>query len=418
MVFKKIHRGIIIICLLLKLTMKKNKRFFRDIGLSIAASLIFLGAGVDAKTPETAPGQKKGVVAVYVNDKAGRHVASATGIIIDRRGVVATSCFIIPKWLEVIENTLLMKTEEGAESPLEYLVSRNCSNGIALIKVKGNEFPAVKIPSGYNPRKGEVVALITATATETAVAEVRIKSTGRDGSFQVTVPAALKRDGSPILNTQGEVIGISTFAPGKKQNRPSIVSVKNVVKEFTKYRHLIKETPSSDFGSPPLSPGTTQVVPAPRLQKDGKAMDAERYFALGKSYEKTSMSQEAVEAYKEAIRSKPDYFDAYVSLGLLYYRIGRYGESADAYLNAIAIHPEDRSVYNKLGATYIILGNYSMALDTFRQSLKLDSRNPETHFNLGIAFVMAGDMNGAVAEYVILKDLDEERATKLLDMIY
>lgn len=398
--------------------MRKKKQLFRNIGLLLAASLIFFGTGAGAVTPDMATDQKKGVVAVHVSDRAGRHLASVTGVIIDRRGVVATSCFIIPKWLEAVENTLSMKTGDGAVSPIEYLVSRNCSNGIALIKMKGTAFPEVNLSSEYSVKRGETVTLVTAPETETTIAEIHMKNTGRDGNIQVTVPAPLKRDGSAVLNARGEMIGIASFVPGKKQNRPTVVPLKNVLKEFSKYRHLIKEAPSSDFAPAPASSATPQVVPVSPLQKEAKTLDAQRYFSLGKSYERTGTAQEALEAYKEAIRIKPDFFDAYVSLGLLYYRIGRYDESADAYLNAISLRPDDRSVYNKLGAAYIILGNYSMALDTFRQSLKLDSKNPETHFNLGIASVMAGDRNSAVAEYVILKDLDEEKATKLLDMIY
>ncbi|MCL4476179.1 MAG: tetratricopeptide repeat-containing serine protease family protein [Nitrospirae bacterium] len=398
--------------------MVKTKNFFKGPCIFITAALLLTASGASAKAPDAVPSQKKGVVAVYVNDKAGRHVASATGIIIDRRGVVATSCFIIPKWLEVIENTLLMKTEDGTESPLEYLISQNCNNGIALIKVRGILFPVINIASGHKPKKGEAVTVITRAPPETTVLEGRIKTTGRDGSFQTTVPITPKRDGSPVLNRKGEVIGISTFLLGKGQKQLAVIPAKNVAKEFNRYKHLIKESPPSLFDTPRVPSQVPAVAPAPRLQREGKAVDAEGYFALGSSYEKTNMIQEAVEAYKEAIRNKPDYFDAYVNLGLLYYKLGRYDEAVEAYLNAMTIRPDDKSVYNKLGAAYIILGNYSMALDTFKQSLKMDPGNPETHFNLGIAFVITGNRNGAVEEYDALKNLDRERAAKLLDLIY
>ncbi len=398
--------------------MVKTKNFFKGPCIFITASLLLTASGASAKAPDAVLSQKKGVVAVYVNDKAGRHVASATGIIIDRRGVVATSCFIIPKWLEVIENTLLMKTEDGPESPLEYLISQNCNNGIALIKMKGNAFPTVNLASGYKSKKGESVSLITMTSPETKVTGGRLKSMGKDENFQVTVPLTPKYDGSPVLNRKGDVIGISTFLLGKGRKQLAVIPAKNVAKEFNRYKHLIKESSPSLFETPRVPPQGPSVVPAPRQQREGKEADAERYFALGSSYEKTNMIQEAIEAYKEAIRNKPDYFDAYVNLGLLYYKLGRYDEAVEAYLNAITIRPDDKSVYNKLGAAYIILGNYSMALDAFKQSLKIDPGNPETHFNLGIAFVITGNRNGAVEEYDVLKNLDRERAAKLLDLIY
>jgi tetratricopeptide (TPR) repeat protein len=385
--------------------------------LFVTASLLSAASGASAKIPDSVIAQKGGVVAVYVKDRAGAHVASATGIIIDSRGVVATSCFIIPKWLSVVENELLIKTEGGAESSLEYLISQNCRNGIALIKVRGTAFPEVAIASGYKPRKGDAVALITMTAEETAITEGRIKSASGDDKFQMTVPATLKRDGSPVFNAKGEVIGISTFLPGKKQTQPSIVSIKGLEREFSKYRHLIKDTPPPSFEVPRISSPPALVAPVPMQRGDGKGADAERYFALGSSYEKRNMTREAIEAYKEAIRDRPDFFQAYMNIGLLHYKLGRYDEAIDDYLNAIAIRPNDKSVYNKLGAAYIILGNYPLALDTFRQSLKIDPKNPETHFNLGVVFVITGDKTEAAVEYDILKNLDAERAAKLLEML-
>ena len=390
-----------------------TQTFFKGVCILITSFLLSTASGVSAKIPDNVLSQREGVVAVYVADKTGRRIASATGIIIDRMGVVATSCFIVPKWLEVIENTLLIETEDGIESPLEYLISQNCRNGIALIKAGGNAFPVIDIAPDHKPKKGDPVVLMTATAHGTVITEGRIKSTGRDESFQITISTTLARDGSPILNTRGEVIGISTFLPGKKQRQPSVVASKNVAKEFNKYRHLIKETPPSFADTYRGSSHVSAIVP----RKEGKEADAERYFTLGVSFERTNMPWEAIEAYKEAIRSKPDYFDAYVNLGLLHYKLGRYDEAVDAYLNAITVRPHDKSVYNKLGAAYIILGNYSMAVDTFKQSLKIDPGNPETHFNLGIALIISGDRNGATTECDALKNLDWERAMKLLEMI-
>ena len=394
--------------------MGRETGFFKSACLFIAVWLLPPASALSAKSPYAAPGMTQGVVAVSVRDRTGKHVASATGMVIDARGVVATSCYVIPKWLEAVENTLWTKGEDGIDFPLEYLISRNCNNGIALIKIKGNAFPSMKIASGYKPRKGEAVTVLSAKGPEITATETRIKSTGKDEGFQVTVPITPGRDGSPVVNMRGEVIGVAAFLSIMQQRRPTVLPSKNVVKEFTKHKHLIQETPPPPrVPSPPAA-----AAPLPGQQRGGKENDAERYLALGYAYEKTNMRREAIEAYKEAIRSKPDYFDAHVTLGLAYYKTGRYDEAADAYLRAIAIRPNDKSVYNKLGATYIILGSYSMALDTFRQSLKLDPRNPETHFNLGIALVITGDRSGAIAEYGVLKTLDRERAAQLMDLIY
>jgi tetratricopeptide (TPR) repeat protein len=74
-------------------------------------------------------------------------------------------------------------------------------------------------------------------------------------------------------------------------------------------------------------------------------------------------------------------------------------------------------VYNKLGAAYVILGEYQLALDAFKESIKIDPRSSDTHFNLGVAFILAGDKNGALEQYILLKELDKHQAEKLLKLI-
>lgn len=402
-----------------------RKGFFQKVCLFAAVSLTSSASWADARTPDTVPSKKKGIVAVHVNDRSGRHIVSATGFMIDGEGIVATSCYVIPKWLESVENTLVVDTEDGASSPIENLISRNCSNNIVLIQVKGNAFPTVELASGHVPKKGENIAVVTMTPRP-AVTEGRIKAVTRmGGSFQMSVPVTVARDGSPVLNRKGEVIGIATFLPARKQNQPAVIPAKNIEKEFGRYRNVIRDLSLSHSTVIPVPPAPGRIEPSEadlasltQEQREGKYDTAESAFFAGSAYDMAHRYREAIEAYSRAVSMKRDYAEAYVNLGLAYYKAGKYAEAVEAYKQAIMIKPALQSAYNKLGATYIILGEYSKALDAFKQAIQFDPKNSEAHFNLGVAYVLTGDRNGAANEHAVLKELDKKSAEKLLNLMY
>lgn len=399
--------------------MKHGKLFYKRICPSIVISLILAVSGAEAWNSDVVKKQKGAVVTVHVNGKNGKHILSESGFVVDREGIIAVSCNVIPKWLEEIENTIVAETEGGDSLSMSYVISDNCRDNFVLIKVQAEELPVVILSSGHKPSQGEgIVVMSRSPGSEITLLNGRISSVRKKGEyFQVTVPITQERDGSPVFNLKGEVIGISTLLSGKRQRQHIVIPVKYILKEISRYPATVKETTTAPARIIP--PSTASVPNALEKPHSGKNRDnAEQAFLRGLAYEKSNMYREAVEAYNEALGIKPDFIDAYINLGLLNYKIGRYPEAVDAYKHAVKINPDNLSAYNKLGAVYIILGEYSMAIDAFRQSIRISPNNAETHFNLGLMFVISGDKDGAIGEYVTLKKLDRELADKLLDLIY
>ncbi len=401
--------------------MRTGKNYFQKVFLSVVMSMTLFASLADVCVSGDAPDRNRGVVAVHVRDRSGNSVVSATGIVVDGSGIIATSCYVIPKWLSKVENTLMVEMDDGASFSIEHLLSGNCNNNIALIQIRGNGLPQMELAPDYKPEQGESVSVIAMSPRYT-VTGGRVRSVTRNSRlFQTTVLITTERDGSAVLNRRGQVIGIATFLPARKQNQPTVVSAWNIVKEFGKYSKRIHELSSAVSAFRP-APGSKkdegEEDRAPLPERNGKYTAAESAFLSGRSLEGSRRYREAIEAYTNAIHLKRDYVEAYVSLGISYYKIEKYAEAVEAYKKAIEINPGIESVYNKLGAAYIILGEYSKALEAYKKAIALDPEKSETHFNLGIAYVLIGDRDGAVNEYIILKELDRKRAEKLLDLMY
>lgn len=393
---------------------KKNSIIF--LCLSLVVSSLLAAPGVGAKAPEIVQRQKRAVVAVSVNDKKGEQVASGSGFVVDPRGIIATSCHIIIKWFEKADHALVVRMEDGSSFPMEHLLSNNCNNNLALVKVKANGLHAVKLAADYKPKNGEHISVIDKSpGREAAASDGVIKDVfGKGGFFQIGLPFKPGHDGSPVFNSAGEVIGLSTMLPSKKKSRPAVVPARYISREFNEHKGLLKEAPQLPPPDVPITPPQFPSADVPVASQPLKE-DAGSAFLAGRSFEADGKFKEAVEAYKNAARINPDYAEAYVHLGLVYYRLGRYAEAVDAYKQVIKLRPHDPSLYNKLGAAYIIIGEYQKAIDAFENLIKIEPNNSEAHFNLGVAFIIAGNKKGAMDVYVTLKKLDRSRAEELLD---
>ncbi len=115
--------------------------------------LILSPQNTEAKIPDFALKQKKAVVAIYIADKNGSEVASGKGFVVDSDGIIAASCKLILKWLEDVEYSLIVTTEESGSYPINKLIAYNCRQDIALFEINAKGLAAVKLPSNYNSSK-------------------------------------------------------------------------------------------------------------------------------------------------------------------------------------------------------------------------------------------------------------------------
>lgn len=166
--------------------------------------------------------------------------------------------------------------------------------------------------------------------------------------------------------------------------------------------------------------------------------------------------KEAVEAFSEAVRRRPDWVRAHYALALslieikelkkaieefkqvlklnakeelkilsfynmgnAYADLGQYEEAIEAYqqaikLNANSSRPQPLSKpHNNLGLAYAASNRIADAVAEFHQAVQLKPDYAEAHFNLGVAYLQLGKKNEARGQQQILAKLKPELAAKL-----
>ena len=121
---------------------------------------------------------------------------------------------------------------------------------------------------------------------------------------------------------------------------------------------------------------------------------------------------------QEVIRINPDYTYIYYNLGWAYGELEKYQEAVNAFKEAVKQNPEDADFHYGLGWAYSQLKDYEEAIESFKQVIRIQPDYTFAHYSLGMIYLVQGDKNAALDEYKILKDLDQEIADRLFDMIY
>ena len=153
--------------------------------------------------------------------------------------------------------------------------------------------------------------------------------------------------------------------------------------------------------------------PSPKLQID-----------LANAYLFTGQDDQAIGFYQQALaveRSGPGYATAYYNFGCALSNKEKHTEAIAAFLQSIRLRPEDPRSHDGLGAEYIETKLWDLAVGALREAVRLapawdlamqklhETENPVsagTHLNLGTALSALGNEADARAEWKQVLTLD------------
>ena len=417
---------------------------------------------------------KPSTVIIFVYDDKGEFLQLGSGFFINQNGDVITNYHVIQG-----ASSAEIKTADEKTYPITYIVAGDEQNDIIRL--------SVNIPSQYVyplslsktiPEVGERIIVygsplgLENTVSDGIVSAIRdIPDYGR--IIQITAPISPGSSGSPVLNMQGEVIGIATFQMVEGQNLNFAIPSEKITSLILTEENKIsiaeelfvqedKEEKDSDYVWEAYQKalyfmdkkeyGKALPYLEIAIKTDISSLKAWAYFQIGycygelKSYTKAieafkrairidsndAISHynmglaylglnnhiKAIEAYKQAIRLDPDYVAAYYNMGCCYEEIDSYSKAIEAYRQVIRLDPTHVRTYNNLGIIYAKQGFHEDSIEVFKQAIRINPDFVLAHFNLGISYFLIGDKSSALNEYKILKELDIDKANELFDFIY
>ena len=124
---------------------------------------------------------------------------------------------------------------------------------------------------------------------------------------------------------------------------------------------------------------------------------AEDHYRQGVDHLKAGDKTKAIEAFREAIRLRPEWAEAHYQLGTILYETGEYKAAASAFEEAIRLQPEFFDILIALGKTYQHLGQHSRAVEVLQKAVLMRADNIDARSALGAALILAGQPQEAIA---------------------
>lgn len=176
--------------------------------------------------------QKSSINSMYYGTRTRTTQAAGTGLIIDSNGLILTNKHVVPEGTTTLE----VVTSDGIRYDDVEVIGRDSLNDLAILKVKNpKDFKAAQLANSDGVRTGQkVIAIGNALGQfQNTVTSGIISGLGRpveagdeSGSateqltnlFQTDAAINSGNSGGPLLNYNGEVIGINTAIAADAQN--------------------------------------------------------------------------------------------------------------------------------------------------------------------------------------------------------
>lgn len=139
-------------------------------------------------------------------------------------------------------------------------------------------------------------------------------------------------------------------------------------------------------GGPAATPPA--IAPAPPLTADD-------WFARALALE-DSQAPGAIDAYRRALRQRPEWVEAWVNLGRLLAESDDPTGARECFESALALDPADATALYNLGVVAQDTGRVEEAIAHYGRALELDDALAEAHYNLATLFDQQGDGRAAI----------------------
>ena len=423
-----------------------------NIAIVLSVIIIFTGSLFPSYSqdllPELVRRIKPSAVAIETFDAHGEKLSRGSGFFIDTDRIVTNRHVIEGAYRAEVHSST------GNVYPVKGVLAVDAEGDIALLKIDAPAAAVRPLPlDRTSPQEGESIVVIgnplglEGSVTNGIVSAVRVIPTfGR--IIQITAPISSGSSGSPVVNMQGQVIGIATlqvtggqsvnFAiPSERisqlQQTSSLMSLSDLVvasgrnkraKAVQFFRDGLTFLSKDDcekalgyFEKAVESDSNYAEAWAQsgfcneKLGKHVEAIEASRkavtlrpsaesYFNIGLANFYLKQYREAADAYRQAIKLDPyNSADAYYALGLVYRDWGKADEEIQAYKQAIRLRPDYTSAYERLGARYLRSRKFPEAIEVFRQITVLKPGDAVAPNNMGEAYMELNRLNEALEAF-------------------
>lgn len=334
------------------------------------------------------------IALVIVTDKTGKETRTGTGFFVSSDGKLVTNAHVVEG-----ADRAVAKLEDGAVYTVRGVIAAAADKDLVVLQVDAKQVPALTLSSGEPAEVGTAIAVIGSplglegTLSSGLVSGNRTAQPG-DEWLQITAPVSAGSSGSPVVNLQGQVIGVATFVISKAQAVNFARPVRYINDLLNGLGSVSEPAPLWSIATNPVNvvrrdPKFVEAVAAAKKNDAATALkhlntissqyaDNELFqMQLGSVYYQLDLYEDSVEAYRTAAKLNPTDGAAWASIGLGLHKLRRRAEAIDAAKRAVKLSPDFAFAWGVLGLCYSSLNQPDRATDAFNRAARLNPKEAD-----------------------------------------
>ena len=356
----------------------QKKSLYRPIFVTLMALLIFcfVSATPAQTVPEIAEKALAATVYLEMKDSNGKTLGFGSGFFV-KPNLIATNYHVIAGAASGTAKLVGKYTTYKIEG----FTATDEANDLALLKVSAYGIKPLILGNSNAVKIGDTVYVagnpkgLEGTFSDGIISSRRDKDTKE--RFQMTAPISPGSSGGPVLNSKGEVIGVSVAV----------------------HRDLDAQNLNFAIPSSYLKTLLTLSKPTKPLAQANQTISAETYFLRGNACYEIELYHLAIANYDKAIGLKPTLVDAYNNRGAAKGELGQHFAAISDFDKAIQLKPDEVKAYNNRGAAKGELGQHFAAISDFDKAIQLKPDEAKVYNNRGIAKGKLGQHFAAISDY-------------------
>ncbi len=382
----------------------------------IAISLLFyVPASAHAKLTDLVARIQPAVATVVAFDIEKKVTSIGSGFFINRKGHLITNHHVI-----VGKFSVIVKTADGQKYPVKAVIAENEPADLVklAVDIPKSAVKWVRVSDELPAIAEEIIVVgsplgLEQTVSVGIISAIRNLPNG-EKYFQLSAPISQGSSGSPVINLNGNVVGVVSFQSLLGQNLNFAVASRGILNlnddlpgkpisqwtfDFNRRRPKLAQDICRQGFTFALDGKYEEALYYYRKATEVDPQDPMAWYGLSNCYDGLERHTEAIDSYKKAIHNNPEDEKIHYQLGNYYTKLGRLKDAKQAYLEAIRVNPDFAPAHFHIGITCSKLGLYREALTALQETLRIQPDFVPAHFNIGNILNKMGKPNEAIVAY-------------------
>ena len=357
------------------------------------------------------------VVVIIAYDFNNEPKNQGSGVVLNDKGYVVTNYHVFAG-CERLEIKHYDKT-----IPYSDIIGVDVEKDLLILKIDDDIFPSIQLANVDELKIGQRVYAIGSplgfenSMSEGIISGLRNSDIMGRNFIQITAGISPGSSGGAVVNSKGELIGISTLTFTEGQNLNFAIPINDI---FSLKTGSYSDKESIEIislfykGFNAIESGNYSVGIKyfdEYLKKNPR--DAVAYNNRGVAYNKLKKYDKAISDYTKAISIDPNYADAYHNRGNSYYHLKKYEDAIYNYTKAININPNLALSYKSRGNCYYFLKKYDKAISDHTSAISIKPDYANAYYDRGSAYYSKRDCYNAKKDWEKAIELNNSYESEL-----